>query len=1458
MRSYATASDSWLSIFGINKHFGVISALVFSLILSACGGGGGGGNAGPAIEGAPSLVEVSMSSGELSAVTVGDKVTVTMSASEAIRAPSVKIGGVSVDRVVGSGTSWTADRVMTADDSAGAVTLSITFEDIGGEAGTTVTATTDGSALTMEINSESGNVVDGPFQNALAFADYDNDGVLDVGEPSATTDANGAYSLVKDASAPSSFNIVVQMTDTTIDSISGESYAGTGVVLKAASGGSVVTPVTTMLEAAKAADPSYTAADLALAMGLPAGVDITTYNPFDADADAATAHAVEKVFQQVMTATLVVAEAMAGLGDIAGVALTPEEAAAAALSAVANMVVETAAVDLADSTQLASVQEKAKDELASAGVTVDEAVADFVLGKAADTVEQVSDAIQALTVADFGSSDASSVSLLKHDAKAQLAAMAEAAATHLADTSNTDLSGFDSAATLTLDTAAGVAAEQAANVAVVEAYVSTLGGTVEGWDMFGGAEIDGDVFTFPTGAEVWAGYANQTSSLYPFNFSIGGTITFNASIPAGADPVNVKFTFENAPHPDNAPNFSVENVTVDSTTDTTYRVSIPAQDPDQLYRSFLMYVVERDAPVTVCNVQVSIGDDVVDGIPCAGGDTDTNTDTDTDTDTGGTGGTGATVTIALPVDFEQDAAVYEIEGFDGGTATVEAAPGGGKALKYVKGADKNWGGVWVNLDTAVDPSAGTSFTARVHSTVARDVTFKFDAANVERAVKTAGNGWETLTFDFGSDTPTGNTKIAFFNDLTMLGDGSEDWTIYIDDLAQVGSGSGGDADAGGSDNSVATLQPGVIADFNDADVTASLEFIQFGDVQDGESPNPDSTTFVADPADATNTVAKTTKKTTSQGWAGVTVTTADAVGGDASAPVVFPLTATNSFVSMRVYAPAAGMPIRMKFEDASDSTKSVEAEVNTAVGNAWETLYFDFSNQVEGTAALNESTTYSKASIFFNFSAEQSEDLEFYWDSLKWIGEFNIAPTPIVPGSYVTSIFSDGYADEAGTDFTPNWGQSTQISVVDGQLVYANLNYAGIVLASSVDVSSDDYVHVDIYTEDATALSLFLINPGDPAVETEYDLSSSLVLNQWVSVDIPLSAFAGVDLETVGQLKVVGDGTVTIDNLYFVTTPVPTAAPADPEQDAANVISIFGDTYTNETVTYDGTYSGDAVTTDSAHAIGSGSDVVLRYDGMSYAIMELGVIDASDMTHLHLDVWASDFTEFKVKIVDTTNPYPDTTEGAVVLNAASNPALEVAGWVSLDIKLADLLEAEGGLASKAHIGELVVEAVGASGKTLILDNIYFYKDVSGPSVVSIFSDKYEDIAGTDFNPGWGQATQVDVDTTAGEITYTGLNYQGTQFTNTDVSEYEYVNVEYYSDDATSLEFFLISSGEGEETAYDLAPAMQVGEWNSIQIPLSHFTAVDLTDVFQFKVVGDGAVKFRNWHFGGSAASLLPE
>jgi hypothetical protein len=101
--------------------------------------------------------------------------------------------------------------------------------------------------------------------------------------------------------------------------------------------------------------------------------------------------------------------------------------------------------------------------------------------------------------------------------------------------------------------------------------------------------------------------------------------------------------------------------------------------------------------------------------------------------TGDTGGTDPVApTIALPVDFEEAADAYEIAGFDGGVASVEAGPDGAVSLKYVKGAGQNWAGVWIDLDTAVDAANGEVITAAVHSTVARDITLKFDAANVER------------------------------------------------------------------------------------------------------------------------------------------------------------------------------------------------------------------------------------------------------------------------------------------------------------------------------------------------------------------------------------------------------------------------------------------------------------------------------------------------------------------------------------------------------------------------------------------------------------------------------------------------------------------------------------------------------------------------------------------------------
>ncbi len=35
---------------------------------------------------------------------------------------------------------------------------------------------------------------------------------------------------------------------------------------------------------------------------------------------------------------------------------------------------------------------------------------------------------------------------------------------------------------------------------------------------FGGTIVDGNTYTFPTGAEVWGGFANEDTNLYLFSF----------------------------------------------------------------------------------------------------------------------------------------------------------------------------------------------------------------------------------------------------------------------------------------------------------------------------------------------------------------------------------------------------------------------------------------------------------------------------------------------------------------------------------------------------------------------------------------------------------------------------------------------------------------------------------------------------------------------------------------------------------------------------------------------------------------------------------------------------------------------------------------------------------------------------------------------------------------------------
>ena len=306
-------------------------------------------------------------------------------------------------------------------------------------------------------------------------------------------------------------------------------------------------------------------------------------------------------------------------------------------------------------------------------------------------------------------------------------------------------------------------------------------------------------------------------------------------------------------------------------------------------------------------------------------------------------------------------------------------------------------------------------------------------------------------------------------------------------------------------------------------------------------------TIETDPAVSTNKVVKLVKSANSDTWAGATVSKC---AYPTNALPVIPLSATNKKMSMRVYSTVANKVIRLKLEDASDNTRTVETEATVTAANTWQTLTFDFGSAATGTAAWNAAFTYNKASAFPDFGATAASTM--YIDDLKFVGVANVAQTcltapvssvpttaPAVPTAAIAnvkSLYGDGYTTVTGTD-TPNWGQPTVVSAQtyasNNVLKLATFSYQGVVTAAPLDVSSHTSLHIDFWSETATTIEVKLVSLS-PTLETSVFVA--VAAGTWTSKDIPMSSFTVPDKSKFQQLilaAAVNGGTLYVDNIYF-------------------------------------------------------------------------------------------------------------------------------------------------------------------------------------------------------------------------------------------------------------------------------------------------------------------------------------
>ena len=325
---------------------------------------------------------------------------------------------------------------------------------------------------------------------------------------------------------------------------------------------------------------------------------------------------------------------------------------------------------------------------------------------------------------------------------------------------------------------------------------------------------------------------------------------------------------------------------------------------------------------------------------------------------------------SLPIDFETTITTADFTDFDGGVATVIPNPQSNgintsaTVAQIVRDGGEVWSGSKIALAANLDFTTLNAISMKVFTTapVGTIVKFKLEGNGgaTERDIPTTvTNEWEVLTWDF-TGTPTDFNDIVFMFDFGNVGNGSVNSTFLFDDIEQLFGGE----------------QLDLPVDFEGS--TFNYTMTDFGG---------NVSSLVVDPTDPNNMVIQAIKTDGAATWAGTTIGTP---GGFATN---IPLTLTDSKMSVRVWSPEAGTPIRLKVEKSSDPTQTCETEVNTTLAGQWEVMEFDFLNQAPGTQTLEIGLgmgwTYNMASIFFNFGTDGNAAGEktYYFDDV-YFGDF--------------------------------------------------------------------------------------------------------------------------------------------------------------------------------------------------------------------------------------------------------------------------------------------------------------------------------------------------------------------------------------------------------------------------------------------------------------------------------------
>jgi beta-glucanase (GH16 family) len=573
-------------------------------------------------------------------------------------------------------------------------------------------------------------------------------------------------------------------------------------------------------------------------------------------------------------------------------------------------------------------------------------------------------------------------------------------------------------------------------------------------------------------------------------------------------------------------------------------------------------------------------------------------------------------TQTLPLDFETATTWTD---FNGGVVTTIPNPqnntdnNSASVGQMVKNAGEVWGGSHTTLTAAMDFANNNTFSMKVYSIKAGtkvllkvensgDSNIKYE----QELTMSMTNAWETLVFDYsGINTSNSYDRIVIIFDNGTMGDGSANFTFYMDDITlyQVAptcaSGSTGNTPTG------STYELVWADEFNVDGAPCSLNWGY--DLGAG-------------------------------GWG----------NGEVQE---YTNTANNVIVE------GGALKIKAKKDGGNYTSARLKSENK-----------YDFK--------------YGKVEVRAKLPAAQGT-----WPAIWMLGaNFSTVGWPVCGEIDIMEQTGANKNEVLGTLHWDNNGSNASYG-----LTTSITNAATEYHTYSLEWSPDD---VKIFL-DGVEYYVLTNNSGLP-----FNANFFLILN------VAMGGTLGGSIDPAFTEDMMEVDYVRVYQRVETTNPTePTVAAPTPAHQAANVISMFSDAYTDVPVD---TWSTNWSVSDFADVTIAG-DPTKKYTNLGFnGIETVNPGPALDLTtagmnYLHMDIWTPNSTEFKVKLVDFLGDGYQGANGDTEAELIFTPT--IGQWHSLHIPLADFTTA--GMTSMTNITQLIITSAPYQASTVFVDNVYY-------------------------------------------------------------------------------------------------------------------------------------------------------